>query len=335
MNNGSKMTIMQIAELAGVSIATVSRVINNKNTVREDTRRRVLEIMDSLNFSPSSSLANTASRNILLCVPDFSNPFNSSVIEGIQQSAYGNHYRVFILQSKEKYLTYEDYEEALKNHSFAGIILLTSIMNTELLELLAMSCPIIMCSAYCDVKGISFVSIDDISSARRATEYLISLGRKKIALLNFSLQFRFARHREQGYTEALHKAGLEKNNDRITHLPSIDYQLAYSNALHILSLPDPPDACFAVSDVYAVAMIHAAKKSGIRVPEDLSVIGFDNIELASMTDPSITTIAQPGRQMGYQASELLIEKINNPSIAKKSIILNTELIVRESTALAF
>ncbi|GHV70670.1 LacI family transcriptional regulator [Spirochaetia bacterium] len=332
MENGSKITIQQVADKAGVSIATVSRVLNNKNTVREDTRKQVLEVAEGMGFNASSSLADNTSRAILLCVPDLINPFNSSVIEGIQQSAHQNHYRVFILQSKEKYLDYGDYEEALKNHSFAGIILLTSIMNTELLELLTISCPIVMCSEYCDVNGVSFVSIDDVKSACRATEYLISLGCRKLALLNFSLQFRFARHREQGFDEALQKAGLEKNPDWIAHLSSIDYQLAYSNALHILSLPDPPDACFAVSDVYAVAMIHAAKKSGFRVPGDLSVIGFDNIDLASMTDPSITTMAQPGRMIGFQASELLIEKINNPRMAKKRIILNTELIVRESTA---
>jgi DNA-binding LacI/PurR family transcriptional regulator len=162
-------------------------------------------------------------------------------------------------------------------------------------------------------------------------EYLISLGRKKIALLNFSLEFPFALYREQGYHEALAAAGLPQNSAWVSHLYSIDYQLAYSNALHILSLPELPDACFAVSDVYALAMIHAAKKKGIRVPEDISVVGFDNIALASMTDPSITTIAQPGTQMGYHAGELLIEKINNPETRQKRVILNTELIVREST----
>jgi DNA-binding LacI/PurR family transcriptional regulator len=190
---------------------------------------------------------------------------------------------------------------------------------------------IVMCSSYCDVNSVSFVSIDNVSSARRAVEYLILLGRKKIALLNFSLEFPFACYREQGFDEALSNAGLSKNDAWISHLYSIDYQLAYSNAMHILSLPELPDACFAVSDVYAVAMIHAAKKKGIRVPQDISVVGFDNIALASMTDPAITTIAQPGTQMGYHAGELLIEKIRSPGTPKKRIILNTELIVREST----
>jgi DNA-binding LacI/PurR family transcriptional regulator len=328
-----KKTIKEIASMAGVSIATVSRVMNHKTTVKEDTRRKVLEVMEKIGFNPSSVLVTDyTSRAILLCVPHFSNPFDSLVISGIHQSAYRNNYRVFILQSKEMYLTLEDYEAVLKNHSFAGIILLTSVTDTNLLELLAMSCPVIMCSEYCDINGISFVSIDDIRAARKATDYLIFCGCKKIALLNSSLQFHFARHREIGYFEALDKAGLEKNDAWIAHLSSINYSLAYSYASHLLSLPNRPDAVFAVSDVYAVAVIHATKKQGLRVPEDVSVIGFDNIELSSMTDPTITTIEQPGNQIGYQACELLIEKIRNPTVAKKRLILDTELIVRESTA---
>jgi DNA-binding LacI/PurR family transcriptional regulator len=332
MKSDSKKTIKEIASIAGVSIATVSRVMNHKGTVKENTRRKVLEVMEKFKISPSTALVtDNTSRAILLCVPHFSNPFDSLVIGGIHQSAYRNNYRVFILQSKETYLTFEDYEEALKNHSFAGIILLTSITDTNLLELITMSCPIVMCSEYCDVNGISFVSIDDVTAAKKATDYLISCGYKKIALFNGSLQFRYARHREQGYIEALNNAGSKINDEWIIHLSSVDYNLAYSYASNLLSLPSRPDAIFAVSDVFAVAVLHAAKKQGLRVPQDLAVIGFDNIEVSSMVDPAITTIEQPGTQIGYQSCELLIEKIKNPAATKKRIILDTELIVREST----
>ncbi|MDR0759177.1 MAG: LacI family DNA-binding transcriptional regulator [Treponema sp.] len=331
MAKNIKVTVKRIADLAGVSTATVSRVLNHKTTVNEDTRQKILAVMEELNFNIPGSSSLAASRTILLFVPDFTNPFNALIIQGIQQSAGNNHYRVFILQSKEKQLSFEDYDEAVKNHSFAGIILLSSATNQKLLELLTVSCPIVMCSEYCDVNGISFVSTDDVSAARKATEYLISCGCKKIALLNFSLNFRFSRYREQGYTEALHKAGLKKNEDWIVHLSSISYHLAYSYALHLLSQPNPPDAIFAISDVYAVAALYAAQKKGLRVPEDISVIGFDNTELSAITNPSLTTMEQPGIQIGYQSCELLIEKINNPKTVKKRIIMNTELIVREST----
>jgi DNA-binding LacI/PurR family transcriptional regulator len=333
MKNEAKTTIQQIADIAGVSIATVSRVMNHKTTVKEGTRRKILDVMEKLNFNSSSVLVTEdTSKTILLGVSELRNPFNSLVINGIQQAAYQNNYRVFILQARELNFTFEDFKDVLQNHSFAGIILLTGVSDVKLLELLAMSCPIVRCNEYCDINGISFVCIDEAMAARKATDYLISCGCKKIGMMNCSLQFQFAQHREFGYTEALEKAGLEQHAEWIAHISSINYSLAYSYAMNILNLQNRPDAVFAVSDVYAVAVIHAAKKLGIRVPQDLAVIGFDNIEVSSMVDPTITTIEQPGAQIGYQGCELLIEKIKNPATAKKRIILDTELIVRESTA---
>jgi DNA-binding LacI/PurR family transcriptional regulator len=335
LKNDSKMTIQQIADMAGVSIATVSRVMNHKETVKEDTRRKILEIMENLNFTPSSVLVTeNTSKTILLCVSELGNPFNSLVINGIQQAAYRNNYRVFILQSQGVNFTFEDFKDILLNHSFAGIILLTGVADIKLLEMLSMSCPVVKCNEYCELNGISFVCIDEVMAARKAVEYLISIGCKKIALLNSSLQFQFARYREQGYTETLENANLETNEDWIVHISSIDYNLAFSYAVNLLSLPNRPDACFAISDVYAIAVIHAAKKLGLRVPEDISVIGFDNVDISAMVDPPITTIQQPGSRIGYQGCELLIEQINNPQTSKKRIILETELIVRESTAKA-
>jgi DNA-binding LacI/PurR family transcriptional regulator len=333
MKNESKITIKEIADMAGVSIATVSRVMNHKNSVKEDTQKKILEVMEKHNVNPSSVfLTDQTSRTILLCVAGLTNPNTPKIIGGILQSAYRNDYRVFILQAKEAYLSFEDYKDVLKSHSFAGIILLATVTQPELLEALTRSCPMVMVTEYSDIEGISFVSIDDVTAARKATEYLISCGCRKIALMNSDLRHQYARYRELGYTEALEKAGLEKNDDWIAHISQVDYNLAFSYASNILALPTPPDAFFAVSDVYAIAALHAAKKMGFLVPGDLSVIGFDNIEVSSMVDPPITTVGQPSVQMGYQTGELLIEKIKNPMTPKKKIFLETELIVRESTA---
>jgi DNA-binding LacI/PurR family transcriptional regulator len=329
----TKMTIKQIADIAGVSIATVSRVMNHKDSVKEDTRRRIHEVMEKLNFNPSSVLlTNNTSRTILLCISDLGNPCVARTISGILRSAYENNYRIFILQTKENYLTFEDCKDVLQNHSFAGIILSTSVIDMELLKLLTRSCPIVMCSEYCAIDGISFASIDDVLAAKKATDYLISCGCRRIALLNSNLRHQYARHRETGYLEALMNAGLEKHDEWIVHISQVNYNLAFSYALNLLSLPNRPDAFFAVSDVYAVAAIHAANRVGLKIPSDISIIGFDNIEVSSVIDPPITTIDQPVDQIGYQSCELLIEKINNPQTPPKKIFLDTELIVRESTA---
>jgi DNA-binding LacI/PurR family transcriptional regulator len=333
MGSESKITIQQVADIAGVSIATVSRVMNHKTTVKDETRRKILDILEQNNINPSSVLlTDQNSWTILLCVAEISNPSTPRIINGIQNAAYRNNYRIFILQSKETFLTFEDYKDLLQNHSFAGIILIATVTEPELLETLTRSCPIVMCTEYCDINGISFVSVDDVTAARKATDYLISCGCKKIALLNSILRHQYARHREQGYTEALERAGLVRNEDWIVHISEVNYTLAFSYANTILSLPNRPDGIFAASDVYAVAAIHAAKRRGLRVPEDISIIGFDNIPVSSMVDPPLTTIDQPVGQIGYQSCELLIEKINNPLSPPKKIFLDTELIVRESTA---
>jgi DNA-binding LacI/PurR family transcriptional regulator len=201
LKKGAKATVKQIADLTGVSVATVSRVMNHKTTVKEHTRQKILEAMEQLNVNPSSVFStDQTSRTILLCVPDFSNPFNNLIFEGIHKSAYRNRYRVPILQSKEAYPTFEDCEEILKNHSFAGIILLTSVVDTKVLETLNRSYPVVMCSEHCDINGVSFVSIDDVTAARKATEYLVSCGCKKIALLNSPLSRSYARNRELNLT---------------------------------------------------------------------------------------------------------------------------------------
>jgi DNA-binding LacI/PurR family transcriptional regulator len=328
----AKKTVQQIADIAGVSVATISRVMNHKNNVKEETRQKILEILRELNINPSVVLqTDQTSKTILLCVADSRNPFSGMIINGIQQSARRNQYRVFILESKEVYFTFDDFKDVLQNHSFAGIILLASVVSSELLESLSRSCPVVMCSEYSDIKNISLVSVDDITAARRATEFLVNCGCKKIGMLNSQLRHQYARRREQGYSEALEKAGLKKNEDWIVHISMVDYSIALPYAVNLLSLPDRPDAFFAISDVFAVAMLYATKRIGLRVPEDISIIGFDNIPVSSMTDPPITTIAQPGTQIGYQSCELLVEKINNPSTPRKRIMLDTELIIRGST----
>ena len=332
MRKASKIPIQKIADMAGVSIATVSRVMNHKTSVKEDTKQKVLKILEENNLNPSSVLlTDQSSRTILLCVAELSNPSTPRIISGIQNAAYQNNYRVFILQSKKTYLTFEDYKDVLQHHSFAGIIFIATISEPEMLKTLTRSCPVVMCTEYFNIKGISFVSIDDKSAAKKAVNYLVSCGCKRIALMNSILQHQYARHREQGYNEALKAASLKRNEDWINHISEINYNLAFSYGTSLLSLPNRPDGIFAVSDVYAVGALHAAKELGLRVPEDVSIIGFDNIPLSSMVDPPLTTIDQPVSQIGYQSCELLIEKINNPLMTPKNIFFNTELIVRQST----
>ena len=192
-------------------------------------------------------------------------------------------------------------------------------------------CPIVMCSEYLDEPNVSYVTIDNTESAKKAVEYLISTGCRKLGLLNSFSRNAYAREREKGFKEALQEAGLEINEERITHISSINYQSAFLKASYMLSSENRPDAIFATADVFAVAAINAAKKLGFRVPEDISVIGFDNVEAALMCDPQLTTVEQPAEEIGYQSCEILIENLQGSDTQPKHIKLETELIVRQST----
>lgn len=330
-----RITIEELAQKADVSIATVSRVINNKGNVKKATRDHVIEVMQEYDFQPPNmhSLSDPNSKILLTCVPDFCNPFYNPVIDGIQKAAHENDYDVLLLQSRDYYTETSDFTNILKEKAIAGILILSSVPTAALLNELSFKCPVVMCCEYPEDNSASYVSINDVAATITAINYLVSTGCKKIGLMNSSLKFKYARHREKGFSLALKEHGLEINEAWVSHISSINYNFAYSSALHMLQLPDRPDAIFACSDVYGIAIVNAAKTLGLRIPEDLSVIGFDNTEISLMSDPPLTTIDQPKMQLGYQSCELLIDKIKYPHAIDKQIVLNTELVIRGSTLL--
>lgn len=327
----SKSTLTQIAEKAGVSIATVSRILNDTGKVSPATRQRVAQAIRELEYDSALKRPTPVYQTILVLVPDFVNPFYANIIDGIQQTAHNNDFEIFLMPTKDSYTSTSYLVNLIKKEGFAGVLWLSSTPPTDLLSIIEHHCPIVMCCEYPEDHACSYVSIDDITAANRAVHYLISTGCRKIGMVNCSLKYKYARHRREGYLQALEHAGLEFNPEWYVSIPTIDYTLAYSAILQTLNAEPVPDAFFTCSDVYAAATINAAQSLGIRVPEDLSVIGFDNIETSRMTLPPITTIAQPGFQMGQQACSILVEKIGNQSLSDRHILLNTELVIRDST----
>lgn len=327
----TKSTLVQIAQKAGVSIATVSRFLNDTGNVSPATRQKVMQAIRELEYSAAVSRTETAFRVILLLVPDFVNPFYASIIDGIQQTAHENHFEIFLMQTKDVYQSPGYYLSLVKRGNFSGVLWLSSTPPAPLLSVLEHQCPIVMCCEYPEDHPCSYVSVDDVTAAYRAVKYLISTGCQKIGMVNCSLKYKYARHRREGYLRALSDAGLSFNPDWYVTVPSVDYTLAYSSIFQALNADAIPDAIFSCSDVYAAATINAAQNLGLRVPEDLCVIGVDNVEASRMTNPTITTISQPGFQMGQQACSILVEKINTPETPHRQILLSTELIIREST----
>ncbi len=326
-------TIAKVAEMAGVSIATVSRIINQTGYVKPETRQKVLDAMKELNFhakeAEESPITNT--RAILVCVPNFDNPFNSGLIQGIQAITVNRNYRAFYYEARDFFNVLSDYTTIMKHYNFCGILLVHNVTNPDLLTELRLRYPVVMCSEHCNPPDISFVSIDDFRAAQNAVNFLATVGRKKIALINSSLKHNYAKHREKGYKAALLNLGLSYRPEWVAHISDINFDMAVAAASGIITSSERPDAFFCVSDVFAAAVIKAAKDNHLRIPEDIAVVGFDNIDLSTMTIPPLTTIKQPSFQIGQQACEMLLNQIENPSITPKHVILDTELIVRGST----
>lgn len=326
-----KSTLTQIAAKAGVSIATVSRILNDTGKVSAATRQRVIQAIRELEYDSAMKRPTPVYQTILVLLPDVNNPFYANIIDGIQQTAHNNDFEVFLMPTKDNYPSISYLVSLIKKENFSGVLWLSSTPPTDLLTVVEHHCPIVMCCEYPEDHNCSYVSIDDISAAYKAVSYLLSTGCRKIGMVNCSSKYKYARHRREGYCQALATAGLEINPEWYVTVPTIDYTLAYSAVLQTLNAEPRPDAFFTCSDIFAAATINAAQRMEIRVPEDLSVIGFDNIEAARMTMPSITTIAQPCFQMGQQACSILVEKIGNDQLSERHILLNTELVIRDST----
>lgn len=330
-----KVRIQDIAKTAGVSNATVSRVLNNQNVVNGETYRKVVDAMNALGYSHTLSVSTGNGKDsspdlIILSLPSISNPFYNEIAIGAQSAAQRFGYRVLISNTPLDNDGLDQLITLIKTTPVAGVITLNNMTGNALEKLCAIT-HVVQCCEYCEGYDVPYVSIDDYQATRIALTHLLSHGRKDIAFINGPLGYKYARHRQNSYLDFMREHRLPIREDRIIQLSSVEFSIAVASITQLLSRPNPPDAIFAISDVFAAAVVKVARKYGLRVPQDVMVIGFDNIDISSMCEPALTTINQPKQQMGYMACELLVELISTPNIRAKQIILDTELIVREST----
>jgi LacI family transcriptional regulator, repressor for deo operon, udp, cdd, tsx, nupC, and nupG len=325
--------IQQVAKTAGVSVATVSRVLNGQNTVSAKTRMKVEEAIKKLNYEPSllgRNLRTSESRLLLILIPTISNPFYLEIIKGIEQVAISQNYNILLCETDSNPQKENIYFDLVRKKMADGIISMDPAVNVETLKKLAENYAIIQCSEYEECTGIPYVTIDNEEASYRAVKHLIQIGHHKIALINADEKYLFARQRKMGYKRALEENGITLKNEYI--IPA--QQLGFENGQHamkkILNLQDRPTAVFAVSDLLAIGALKEINAAGLHVPNDIAVVGFDKIDFSNMTNPTLTTIAQPMHKMGTVAARMLIEKIKGEEV--ESIILDHELVIRESTS---
>lgn len=324
--------IQKVAKQAGVSIATVSRVINRPSTVAPKTRLRVEKVIEQLNYEPSSlgrNLRNLESRLLLVMIPSISNPFYFDIIKGIETEALKQNYNIMLCETDSNPERENIYFDLVKSRMADGVISMDPTVNMEKLKEMAKRHAIIQCSEYSIDSGIPYVSIDSISAAYLAVKHLINIGHEKIALINSDKNFLYARHREKGFLKALKEHKIPVNPDYITYSGDLGFNYGQRAMRRILQLEDRPTAVFAVSDVLAIGALKEINLKGLEVPRDIAVVGFDKIDFSNMTNPTLTTISQPMYEMGEVAARMLMDKIKGNQV--ESVILDHELVIREST----
>jgi LacI family repressor for deo operon, udp, cdd, tsx, nupC, and nupG len=324
-------SINAVAERAGVSIATVSRVLNDSKPVGRETRERVEAAVAELGFRASAfgrNLARARSNLLLVLVPDLANPFYAQIVQGVESVARQRGYKIILADTAGDPLPHTTGLDAVHDRLADGVISLAHVDESEpVLEALR-RVPWVACSEYIPDSGIPYVSIDHRQAAVDAVQYLLNRGHRRIALIAADETFRWARQRHEGYAEALARAGVPIDPALVRIVPGTDFALGAQEAGALLSLQSPPTAVFAVSDTLAIGAIKALRRAGRRVPDDIAVVGFDNIPLSEVFEPGLTTIGQPMRELGAAATEMLLERLGGAAPAART--LPHTLLVRES-----
>lgn len=325
-------TISDVAKAAGVSTATVSRVLRNKDAVKPSTRDAVLSAIASLNYKPNAlarQMRTQETRTIIVIVPDISNTFFSDILFSIERCAQEHDYQVLIADMHNQPTIESYYFQAIQQHTVDGIISLSANVAKKLIEEVAEEYPIVVANQYLENFNIPNVTIDNICAAEAITNHLISLGHTHIAHITSQPGILLYRDRFNGYISALAKHNLSIDLELVRYgVPSI--QGGYDQMNSLLSLNKPISAVFAAGDVMAVGAIKALKASGLRVPEDIAVVGFDDIEISHFWEPSLTTVKSPKQKIGEVAFQKLLKLMNKEPLTQIKDILDYEIVIRES-----
>lgn len=325
------VSITAVAELAGVSVATVSRVLNNSKPVNAQTREKVEAAVAQLGYRANAIgriLRKSETRMLLVLVPDFANPYYAEIVQGVESVTRDRGYHILLADAPQRWDRRATALDALHNRLADGVISLAHIdpQSDFLKEIEPL--PWVACSEFLPGAKVPHVSIDHHQAAIDAVQYLINRGHQRIALISAEEEFLWAQQRRRGYLDAMARAGLAVDPRWIQTARRADYADGHMAAGALLSLASLPTAVFAVSDTLAIGAIKAFRRAGRQVPQDIAVVGFDNLPLSEVFEPALTTVAQPMRELGAAATRLLLERLAGRE--PESLTLPHSLVVRES-----
>ena len=334
------VSIKEVAKIAGVSIATVSRCINSPEKVTESTRLRVQRAIDDTGYAPNALARNfrRGRTNIILVVmPSVGDPFFAAIMRGIHAAATSAGYSVVIEETNMRPTTTEKHGVKYVASQADGVILLCNVAAEELGILNSANrndLPIVVGFEATSQQLVDYpgVHIDNAAAAAEATRHLIELGHERIAIVSGTEQLGLTIDRESGFRSAMAAAELEVDTGWVVD-GGLTIEGARRATEQLLLHPRRPTAVFCASDEMAIGCLHQIKAAGLRVPDDMSVIGFDDIRYAEVTDPPLTTIRQPSELIGRRAIECLCRVIEgNSNEDSPSETIPHELVIRKSTA---
>ena len=327
------MNIKDIAALAETSVATVSRVINNDDYVSDETRKRVLEVIESTGYKPNlvgRALRSQRSGKILVLMPSISNPYYSRVLQGVEHRASAHGYDTLACITHRDPASESRYLDLVRTKQVDGAISFTITLPEDKMNRFAAKYPYVQCGARALGSNICYTCIDNVAAAAEAIEYFIRTGHTRIAFVNGWFSRPYEQDREAGYKAALQKHGIPF---RAAYLRGCDYNYTggCDACRELMSLPEPPTAVFTSSDQTAAGVCKRLIEIGKMPGRDVDVIGFDGTYLSDMCTPSISSIKQPGYEMGKTAFDLIYERITDPGSIIKRVVMAHELSLKETT----
>jgi len=327
-------TIVDVAREAGVSLMTVSRVVNKKQDVSQATRQKVLQVIDALGYRPSGiarGLATNRTRTLGIVVPDIDNPFFSGVVRGAENQAYAEGYSVFLCNTEEDQEREISVLESLEEKQVDGLLLCSSRLDDADLENVIQRFPsLVLVSRELSHQDVGTVLINDLLGGEMAASHLIEKGRSAIGLISGPQISHSGQGRLRGYHLALSKNQIPFQPQWVSYC-SPNVEGGYQATLALLKQEPFLTALICHNDLVAVGALQACSELGYLVPENISIIGYDDILIAALVTPALTTVRVPRLDLGAKAMSLLLNQINQEGVERKRILITPELIVRDST----
>lgn len=323
--------VKDVAKLAKVSTATVSRVLTDSGNVTEVNQKKVWEAVKQLEYYPNSigrQLRKMETKTILVIVPDITNSFFSGILRGIEKVAMANGYQALLGDTQNKLA--DDYFTYLYEKKVDGVILLTSKIDIEHLKKLYNHFPVVLACESVYGVDIPTVSIHNRNSAEQITKYLINLGHRKIAHITGPLDGVLGKNRLAGFKNEMKKNSLDIENDFIIE-GDFSLESGYKIGQTIADKNNKPSAIFVANDEMAIGIIKTLKQYSLNVPDDIAIVGFDNVKLSEVIEPELTTFAQPTYEIGGKAMQLLLKLMKGKEVKTKCVYLEGEILERKST----